>query len=50
MGILIKQNSKVISSYSMLRVRTFRASSKSLRVRYAQGYERACNFFRPDVQ
>ena len=46
-GILIKKNSKMISSYDMLRPRLFRARRKFLRARYTHAYQRPRNFLRP---
>ena len=46
MGVIIKQNLKIICSYNMLRARTFRTRRKSLRARNAHAYNHACNFFR----
>ena len=41
----INQNTaKIICLYNMLRAHTFRARRKSLRARYADAYEHACNF------
>ena len=45
-GVLTKQNLKIICLYDMLRAYTFGACRKSLRASHAPAYERARNFLR----
>ena len=48
-GILTKQNLKILCSYDRLRAHTFHACRKSLRAGYKHDYERAYNFLRPGI-
>lgn len=47
LGLLIKQNLKIIFWYKMFCVHTFCVHHKSLHARYAYAYELAHTFFRP---
>ena len=48
-GILVKQNSKIICSYDLVHARSLRMRRKSLRARFAHPYERAGNFLTLDL-